>query len=105
MVCKILCLNIFFLCSKQINNAYEAYVLSVGDFDERIFLGDEASVEIGTPAKSTFAETGELAEKLNVKKDLRQSFEVTIRPKKNYCLFPVSMTNFLTGSVGKFFFI
>ncbi len=51
--------------------------MGVGDFDERIFLGDEASAEIGTPAKSTLADTGELAEKLNVKKDLRQSFEVS----------------------------
>lgn len=51
---------LFLSVSKSVNKEYEEYVLSVGDFDERIFLDDEAHVEIGTPAKSyTFAEVDE----------------------------------------------
>jgi retinoblastoma-like protein 1 len=30
---------------------YEAYVLSIGEYDERVFLGEDAPEEIGTPAK------------------------------------------------------
>lgn len=48
-------------------------MLSVGDFDERIFLGDDSSVEIGTPAKSGVS-TGDLAERMQVKR-IQQSFE------------------------------
>ncbi|XP_049877325.1 retinoblastoma-like protein 1 [Pectinophora gossypiella] len=33
---------------KSLNNTYETYVLSVGEFDERIFLGEHANEQIGT---------------------------------------------------------
>ena len=33
------------------NQEYELHVLNVGNFDERIFLGEHADIEIGTPAR------------------------------------------------------
>ena len=37
---------------KHINQDYDEHVLSVGEIDERIFLGEDANAEIGTPSKS-----------------------------------------------------
>jgi len=39
--------------AKCIRKDYEAYVLSIGEYDERVFLGEDANEEIGTPAKIT----------------------------------------------------
>ncbi|ESO96313.1 hypothetical protein LOTGIDRAFT_227069 [Lottia gigantea] len=63
----------FEMNSKSINNAYEEYVLSVGDFDERIFLGEDAEEEIGTPGKSG----ADLAEQMQAKRSLKQHVDET----------------------------
>ncbi|CAL1535669.1 unnamed protein product [Lymnaea stagnalis] len=59
---------------KIINNLYEEYVLSVGDFDERIFLGDDANEEIGTPGGQN---TSDLTEQMQAKRTLRQHVDET----------------------------
>ena len=36
---------------KNVRKDYEIHVLSIGEYDERVFLGEEANEEIGTPTK------------------------------------------------------
>ncbi|XP_052816423.1 retinoblastoma-like protein 1 isoform X2 [Mya arenaria] len=62
---------------KSINNSYEEYVLSVGDFDERIFLDEDADEEIGTPARSREDVTGELTERMQQRSSLQQHVDQT----------------------------
>ncbi|GAB1287128.1 Retinoblastoma-like protein 1 [Apodemus speciosus] len=62
--------------SKAVNKEYEEYVLTVGDFDERIFLGADAEEEIGTPRKFT-ADTpfGKQTSQASAECNLQQHFE------------------------------
>lgn len=63
-------------CSKAVNKAYEEYVLSVGNLDERIFLGDDADEEIGTLRRYLNTSSGmESAERVQMKYSLQEHFE------------------------------
>lgn len=41
----------FSYVSKNIRREYDEYVLKKGDFDERVFLEEDAHKQIGTPSK------------------------------------------------------
>ncbi|XP_056405338.1 retinoblastoma-like protein 1 isoform X2 [Hyla sarda] len=62
--------------NKALNKEYEEYVLTVGDFDERVFLGDDADEEIGTPRKflPEFP-PGNCTPRKNLESSLQQHFE------------------------------
>lgn len=58
---------------KAINNAYEEYVLSVGDFDERIFLGEDAEEEIGTPGGQRVASLSDEMHRRSLKQHVEET--------------------------------
>ncbi|XP_066875361.1 retinoblastoma-like protein 2 isoform X2 [Kogia breviceps] len=61
---------------KAINKAYEEYILSVGNLDERIFLGEDAEEEIGTLSRCLNTGSGtETAERVQMKNILQQHFD------------------------------
>jgi len=88
-------------CSKEINAKYETYVLNVGDFDERIFLGDDSMMEIGTPAKGSLAAAYESSERLQITQNLLQNYhdvscvDVLLEYCQNCSLLVVALCSFL----------
>ncbi|KFO79469.1 Retinoblastoma-like 1, partial [Cuculus canorus] len=61
---------------KALNKEYEEYVLTVGDFDERVFLGADAEEEIGTPRKfPADMPVGKTVARAHVECHLQQHFE------------------------------
>ncbi|NXU66283.1 RBL1 protein, partial [Horornis vulcanius] len=61
--------------SKALNKEYEEYVLTVGDFDERVFLGAEAEEEIGTQKFSAYVPGEKTAARACMECHLQQHFE------------------------------
>ncbi|XP_054836874.1 retinoblastoma-like protein 1 [Eublepharis macularius] len=69
-------LNNFVDNNKALNKEYEEYVLTVGDFDERVFLGADAEEEIGTPQKfHSDMPGGKVAIRVHMECHLQQHFE------------------------------
>jgi len=77
--------------SKEVNAKYETYVLNVGDFDERIFLGDDSTVEIGTPAKGTLAAAYESSERLQITRNLLQNYQDVSNVGTSFYIFAMSL--------------
>ncbi|XP_004583909.2 retinoblastoma-like protein 2 [Ochotona princeps] len=61
---------------KAISKAYEEHVLSSGNLDERVFLGEDADEEIGTLSRCLNTASGtETAERVQMRSILQQHFD------------------------------
>uniref|UniRef100_A0A8C3NAS3 Uncharacterized protein n=1 Tax=Geospiza parvula TaxID=87175 RepID=A0A8C3NAS3_GEOPR len=67
--------NLGFSFSKALNKEYEEYVLTVGDFDERVFLGADAEEEIGTRKFPADVPAEKMAARAHMECHLQQHFE------------------------------
>ncbi|XP_076823739.1 retinoblastoma-like protein 1 [Clavelina lepadiformis] len=76
--------------SKTVNKLYEEFVLTEGDFDERVFLCDDVDRELGTPIKCPPAESRMEQLKREVNEHLAESTVIT--PKT-----PLTNRHYLEG--------
>ena len=97
--------------AKMIRRDYEAFVLGVGEYDERVFLDENAANEIGTPAKAVSEGAGDtFVEKFRSSRNLNQEFDgaafmpVTplsgqhyLKPKEPMQVTPVSTATYLVA--------
>ena len=81
---------------KSIRKEYEAYVLNIGEYDERVFLEEQATLQIGTPTKVnvvTHHRDVDLAEKLVVaRRNLTEQFGNSLIPST-----PLSGRRYMKG--------
>lgn len=65
--------------SKGIRKDYEAFVLSIGEFDERVFLDVSATSEIGTPSKpgsgTELPGAGDFGDRIAARRNLGPQFD------------------------------
>ena len=61
--------------AKTVRKDYETHVLSIGEYDERVFLGEDANEEIGTPSKFSGGDASELGEKITARRTLSTQFD------------------------------
>jgi len=116
-MCGILNKEVFEINFKNLRKEYEVYVLNIGEYDERVFLGEEATTEIGTPTKVNVGtpKDSELAEKIGVaRRNLEMEFSGEslipstplsgrhyIKSKEQQLVTPISTATYLVSRLNK----
>jgi len=105
---------VFEFNSKNIRRDYETYVLSIGEYDERVFLGEEANEEIGTPTKMLSQADSELGQQIVGRRNLQTQFSSGtlipctplsgrhyLKAKEQSMVTPVSTATYLVSRLNK----
>jgi retinoblastoma-like protein 1 len=61
--------------NKSLSQEYDRFILSQGEFDEHIFLGEDAYLQIGTPSKTMTAPNTPFEARSKVSRNLARHFE------------------------------
>jgi len=106
--------NVFESNCKNIRRDYETYVLSIGEYDERVFLGEEANEEIGTPTKMVGHTDMELGQQIVGRRNLQTQFNSGslipctplsgrhyLRAREQAMVTPVSTATYLVSRLNK----